>query len=132
MIHFLDFASLFLFALVSLVFSAPIPDLQPRTITKRGYCGKATYFDVGMGNCGDTNTNTDMIVALATNTYNNGAHCNQWVKITDIIKNITQFATVKDSCPNCLDNDLDMSPSLFQAFNNGLDIGEFGINWEFV
>ncbi|ESK92216.1 non-catalytic module family expn protein [Moniliophthora roreri MCA 2997] len=130
MVHCLNFAFLFLFALLSVVLSAPVPDLQPRALSKRGYSGRATYFYVGLGNCGDTNVDADIVVALATSTYNNGAHCNQQVKITDS-KGTVQYATVKDSCSTCAEGDLDMSPSLFQLFNS-LDTGVFPMSWEFV
>lgn len=89
---------------------------------------QGTYFEVGLGNCGQTNVDTDMIVALATTTYASGAHCGdvrstilycisfdhkltylsnlQKVKIKSNGK--THTATVRDSCVGCDAGDLGM------------------------
>ncbi|KAK7037530.1 hypothetical protein VNI00_011022 [Paramarasmius palmivorus] len=130
MSHCSSVALLLFLALFSAVFAAPASEAYGRDLSKRNFSGRATFFYVGLGNCGDTNVDSDWIVALATSTYSNGAHCNQQIKITDS-KGTSHIATVKDSCPSCGDGDLDLSPSLFQAFTS-LDDGVFQMTWEFV
>lgn len=130
MSHCSGLAFLLFLALFSAVFAAPASEAYGRDLSKRNFSGRATFFYVGLGNCGDTNVDSDWIVALATSTYSNGAHCNQQIKITDS-KGTSHVATVKDSCPSCGDGDLDLSPSLFQAFTS-LDAGVFQMTWEFV
>ncbi|THU85026.1 hypothetical protein K435DRAFT_869679 [Dendrothele bispora CBS 962.96] len=93
------------------------------------FSGKATYFYVGLGNCGWQSVDTDWVVALATSTYANGEHCGKQVKITNS-DGTEASATVVDSCPSCADGDLDMSPGLFSNFAS-LDLGVFDITWEF-
>ncbi|KAG6816579.1 hypothetical protein H0H87_004879 [Tephrocybe sp. NHM501043] len=106
--------------------AAPAPGLE-----KWGFSGKATYFEVGLGSCGQTNVNSDYIVALSPSTYAGGSRCGKQVKITDKATGTHAVATVRDTCPGCSAGDLDMSPSLFSHFEN-LDKGTFQVEWEFL
>jgi expansin (peptidoglycan-binding protein) len=77
-----------------------------------------------------------MIVALNQDMYeqNNGGNCGQWMSITNENTGNTVEAYVADECPSpgCGSGDLDMSPSLFAALNNGnMDDGVFPISWNF-
>jgi len=118
------FIFVFFLATISLVLSAPI--LEPRY----QYSGRGTWFDVGMGNCGQESKPSDHIVALATGTYDHGAHCGKSVVITDTKSKKTATATVMDSCPSCAEGDLDMSTSLFEEFAD-LGVGVLQIGWNF-
>ncbi|GLB37776.1 putative non-catalytic module family expn protein [Lyophyllum shimeji] len=100
-------------------------------VEKRGLLGKATYYAVGLGSCGQTNTDSEYVVALNPVTYAGGSHCGKQVKITDKTTGTTATATVRDTCPGCGINDLDMSPSLFQHFAS-LDKGVFQMEWTFI
>ncbi|KAG6920167.1 hypothetical protein DXG01_004935 [Tephrocybe rancida] len=105
--------------------AAPTSDLE-----KRDYSGRATYFYVGLGSCGQTNIDSDYIVALNPTTYAGGAHCGKKIQITDNSGNHA-VATVRDTCPGCSSGDLDMSPSLFKHFES-LSKGTFEVEWEFL
>jgi hypothetical protein len=51
---------------------------------KRGYGGRATYYATGLGACGGTNTDSDMIVALNAPQYGSGypgPECGKQVQI---------------------------------------------------
>ncbi|THH13223.1 hypothetical protein EW146_g6970 [Bondarzewia mesenterica] len=97
------------------------------TIEKRN-SGRGTFFEVGLGACGNTNTDSDLIVALAAADYANGSHCGQQITITANGKTAT--ATVEDKCPGCSSGDLDMSPSLFQTFA-AESVGVVQVTWSF-
>ncbi|KIY68069.1 hypothetical protein CYLTODRAFT_395906 [Cylindrobasidium torrendii FP15055 ss-10] len=118
-----------LFSVLQAVVAVPVAASAP---SKRGLSGTATYFAVGLGACGDTNVDSDWIVALATNTYAGGSHCNQNVVITDNSSGKTATATVKDECPSCADGDLDMSQSLFEYFRGSTADGVFDMSWDFA
>jgi expansin (peptidoglycan-binding protein) len=99
---------------------------------KRSSTGTATYYAVGLGACGWTNGDSEHVVALNSPQYGNGANCGKAVKITNTKTGTVQSAKIVDLCPGCASGDLDMSPTLFGALNNGdMDAGVFPISWDF-
>ena len=119
-----------LVAAAAAVVAAPVEQMEER-IT---HTGQATYFAVGLGACGWTNSDSDFIVALNSPQYTaqNGANCGQWLTITNEQNGNTAQAYVADECPGCADGSLDMSPSLFSQLANGnMDEGVFPISWHF-
>jgi len=92
-----------------------------------------------LGACGITNTATQFIVAVSEIRFdsfpgagvnpNENPICGKQVTITAFGQNAT--ATVTDRCVDCKDDDLDMTPSLFQVFA-ALGVGRFDITWNFV
>ncbi|KAF9451491.1 hypothetical protein P691DRAFT_699142 [Macrolepiota fuliginosa MF-IS2] len=92
--------------------------------------GKATWFNVGLGSCGQTNTDSELVVALATSTMSGGQSCGKNIQITDASTGKASTAKVVDTCPSCAAGDLDMSPTLFREFQS-LDVGVFQVNWSF-
>ncbi|KAG9309829.1 RlpA-like double-psi beta-barrel-protein domain-containing protein-containing protein [Chiua virens] len=90
--------------------------------------GRGTWFDVGLGACGNTNVNSDHIVALAIDMYNGGSHCGKSVTITNTVNGKTATGIVADECPVCGFKDLDMSPSLFKELGD-LNTGVLAIAW---
>ncbi|KAL9712015.1 hypothetical protein Ac2012v2_005091 [Leucoagaricus gongylophorus] len=92
--------------------------------------GKATWFTPGLGSCGESDSDSDFIVALATNSMSNGENCNKSINITDPKTGKTATAKVYDTCLSCASSDLNMSPSLFQKFEP-LDVGTFDVEWNF-
>ncbi|KAJ7826699.1 hypothetical protein B0H14DRAFT_2158537, partial [Mycena olivaceomarginata] len=64
---------------------------------------------------------TNLVVALQTNMYDNGTHCGQSITITANGKVAT--ALVADECPTCINtNSVDMSEVMFQKFGD-LSVG---------
>jgi expansin (peptidoglycan-binding protein) len=99
---------------------------------KRSSSGTATYYAVGLGACGWTNSDSEMVVAMNAPQYSDGAHCGKNVKITNTKTGTVSSAKVVDLCPGCASGSLDMSPTLFGQLNNGdLDAGVFPITWDF-
>jgi hypothetical protein len=74
--------------------NAPIP-----TTISSVYSGDGTYYDVGVGSCGFTNSNTELVAALNAPQIQNGANpnnnpqCGQWIKVTNPANN--KSVTVK-------------------------------------
>ncbi|KAJ5312781.1 hypothetical protein N7508_003611 [Penicillium antarcticum] len=99
------------------------------------YSGDLTWFYTGLGACGRWNVETDWIVAVSrivfdrqargTNPNNNGL-CGQKIHIQR--DGHTVEATVVDRCEDCKENDIDVTRSLFQQFDN-LDRGRIDIVW---
>lgn len=128
------FVVFLLFVVTSLALPTTLQNGTLVDVEKRQtYTGRGTWFHPGEGNCGQWNTDNDPIVAISLSRYNsnNGANCNQWLKITNTANGNTASAYVRDSCPGCGWNDLDMSPSLFSQLAD-LSVGELQISWYFT
>ncbi|KAJ3809120.1 riboflavin aldehyde-forming enzyme [Lentinula aff. lateritia] len=104
----------FLFATILMVVSAP-----------------GTWFDPGLGNCGNVNTFNDPIIAIPETLYdqNHGSNCGQ--HIVDVSTGKVVYGRTEDSCPGCGGSDLDMSPAVFQQLAS-LDVGVLSISWYFM
>ncbi|KIY45573.1 hypothetical protein FISHEDRAFT_49082 [Fistulina hepatica ATCC 64428] len=96
------------------------------------HTGRGTWYEVGLGNCGYTDTDADYVVAIAKARYddNDGANCNQWIEIVNTDNGNTAYGQTRDSCQACGYDDLDMSPALFEEFGD-LDTGVLPIEWHF-
>ncbi|KAF8447921.1 RlpA-like double-psi beta-barrel-protein domain-containing protein-containing protein [Boletus edulis BED1] len=95
---------------------------------KRFDNARFTYYDVGLGACGNTNQPSDFVVALDIAQFNGGQFCFQMITIT--IGPLTTQAQIVDECPGCPPNGLDFSSGLFQFFGplgNGVLTG----TWNF-
>jgi len=119
-----------LFSLILPIFSAPVPvpeevvELDKRSALAGS--GRGTWYEPGLGSCGQTNNRNQLVVALSESIMNKAADCGKSVQITSNGK--TANALVVDSCPGCGSGDLDMSPALFQHFAS-LGQGVIHINW---
>ncbi|GAA5856286.1 hypothetical protein JCM8547_000853 [Rhodosporidiobolus lusitaniae] len=95
------------------------------------YSGQATfYYQNGVaGACGTVHSDSDMIIALESSVYANGAHCGKTVTITG--NGVTQTATVADECPSCVSSgSIDLSSGLFAKFAS-YDAGVVEVTWHF-
>jgi expansin (peptidoglycan-binding protein) len=103
--------------------------------------GDATYYATGLGACGITNTDSNMIAAaseLLFDTFpgyeggnpNNNPICNKQVSVT--YGGTTILVTITDRCAACAYGSLDFSPSAFQKLAP-LSVGRLhGIDWHFT
>jgi hypothetical protein len=100
---------------------------------KRGSCtnARATWYDVGLGACGQTDGPGDDIIALTVQMYGNGYPGPQCFKgVTIECNGKTHNAVIKDECMGCPYCGIDMSTGLFQKFA-GLGAGVLSCNWWF-
>ncbi|KAI9738989.1 MAG: hypothetical protein M1818_005303 [Claussenomyces sp. TS43310] len=104
-------------------FAMAAPSADPATILARDNTGDLTYYEVGLGACGVTNVDTDMIAAISEDLYdannvgtnpNNNPLCGKFINISYGGK--TLQVQVEDRCTGCAYYDLDLSPSAFQQF----------------
>ncbi|KAF8919067.1 RlpA-like double-psi beta-barrel-protein domain-containing protein-containing protein [Mucidula mucida] len=117
-----------LFFYLSAVAAAPIPVAY---IEKRvTHEGRGTWYYTGLGNCGWENNDNDKIVAIAKSRYDaeNGSNCGQWMQIVNKSNGRSVMARTVDSCESCTYNDIDMSPSAFNAISS-LDVGQITVDW---
>ncbi|KAF7363294.1 hypothetical protein MSAN_00984600 [Mycena sanguinolenta] len=91
-----------------------------------------TFYSTGLGACGQTNSDSDFIVALNQDTFGTSypsPYC--FKKITMSYGGKTTTATITDSCPGCPSpGGLDLSPGLFSFFASQ-DLGVIQGTWSF-
>eukprot|EP00026_Physarum_polycephalum_P021055 Phypoly_transcript_24056.p1 GENE.Phypoly_transcript_24056~~Phypoly_transcript_24056.p1 ORF type:complete len:164 (+),score=13.28 Phypoly_transcript_24056:22-492(+) len=88
--------------------------------------GDATYYDVGLGACGQTNNNGQLVAALNQPQWAGGANCGRSVTVYGPNGQVT--VTIVDLCPGCGQGSLDLSPTAFQQIAS-LDAGRVHITW---
>ncbi|KAI4245399.1 MAG: hypothetical protein L6R40_002459 [Gallowayella cf. fulva] len=105
--------------------------------------GEGTFYSpsVGFGSCGNQNSDSDLVAALAQTTMrlynpsnpNNNPLCGHKVKVWETSKpSNTVTVALMDTCPGCHGSfDLDLSPAAFNKLDNP-DVGRIKISWEFV
>ncbi|KAI0041728.1 hypothetical protein FA95DRAFT_1565074 [Auriscalpium vulgare] len=122
------------FSLLLSALAAPLPDNSTVVdVAKRTtHTGRGTWFYPGLGHCGGTNSNSDHIVAMSESFYdaNGGTNCWQYVHVKNKANGKSVYAQMVDSCPGCGYDDLDMSPSAFEAIGS-LSTGVLSISWNF-
>lgn len=102
------------------------------------FSGDGTYYDPGMGACGETNSDSDYIVAISKDLFdqytpdgnsNHNTLCGK--KIKAYYEGNSVEVTVVDRCEGCSYGSLDFSPTAFsQLADEGL--GRIKITWNWV
>lgn len=108
--------------------------------TSPPFTGAATFYNTGLGACGIVNTDTDPIVAISRDLFeqynpasgdpNENALCGRKVEISWKGKKVLAYAT--DECPGCEGTSLDCSPSVFDQLDERKKGVLEGISWRFV
>ncbi|THU78610.1 hypothetical protein K435DRAFT_876449 [Dendrothele bispora CBS 962.96] len=110
-----------------------------------GGTGEGTFYTPGLGACGVTNTESDLICAVAHEFFdgyatkdgpdpnagnpNKNPICNKQIDVTYQGKSVT--VTVVDRCEGCKGYDLDFSPTAFDHLASR-NLGRIqGISWKF-
>ncbi|TKA75843.1 hypothetical protein B0A55_04386 [Friedmanniomyces simplex] len=81
------------------------------------YTGDITHYDVGMGSCGWTNSDSEAVVAIPHGMMANGANpnnnplCGQYITIS--YAGAQTQAKIVDTCGGCDGSSIDLSPTLF-------------------
>ncbi|KAI8076517.1 RlpA-like double-psi beta-barrel-protein domain-containing protein-containing protein [Gilbertella persicaria] len=91
--------------------------------------GDATYYTVGLGSCGDTNSDSEMVAALSGSlmgSSSDGKYCGKSITIKGGSGSVT--VKVVDTCPSCGEGDVDLSPAAFKELGS-LSKGVIPIKW---
>ncbi|WYZ35195.1 hypothetical protein EsH8_I_001471 [Colletotrichum jinshuiense] len=111
-------------------------DIARRQDTSPGpFTGDITFFNPALGACGWTDNDNSMIVALShikMGTQSNGNPlCGRKVRIEAEGNSVE--VTVTDKCMGCAENDIDVSPAVFQQLLGDLGRGRVGdITWRLI
>ncbi|KAI9261624.1 RlpA-like double-psi beta-barrel-protein domain-containing protein-containing protein [Phascolomyces articulosus] len=96
---------------------------------RASYSGDGTFYTVGLGSCGKTNSDSEMVAALSSSLMSGGKNCGKSLKVTSDSGSVTVKAV--DTCPSCAEGDVDFSPAAFKKLGS-LDEGRISINWSFT
>lgn len=90
------------------------------------FSGDGTYYTVGLGSCGSTDSDSDMVAALNQPQMGKNKYCGK----SATVKGPNGSVTVKivDTCPECDSGSLDLSPSAFKKIGD-LSAGRIPITW---
>jgi len=97
--------------------------------------GIATFFSQNgvAGACGKVHSDNDIVCALQTQTYDNGANCGKTVAITNTKTGKTVNVLVADECPTCNDpQSIDLSNGAYKALGGTVEEGIFPIAWKIL
>lgn len=100
------------------------------------YSGDITWYDVGLGACGETSVDGDKIVAIShvifdaysTGNPNTNPLCGKYVTINGK-DGSTHQAKVVDRCLGCVEGDLDLSHEFFNTVTSNGDGRVSGMSW---
>lgn len=101
------------------------------------YAGDGTYYNPGLGACGRTDGDNDMVVAIAWRLYdsfqtgsdpNQNPVCGRKVRARRIGKTEGIEVIIVDRCTGCEVQDLDFSPKAFAMLGDEAE-GRIGIEW---
>ncbi|KAI1472612.1 RlpA-like double-psi beta-barrel-protein domain-containing protein-containing protein [Daldinia caldariorum] len=94
------------------------------------FSGDMTYYTPGLGSCGQTNSESDAVVALSPSQYAADPQlCGKKIQIH--MGGKTAVATVVDKCPGCSSDSIDVSPTVFQELSP-LTVGRVKVEWDFT
>ncbi|KAJ6789128.1 hypothetical protein PWT90_01520 [Aphanocladium album] len=92
--------------------------------------GDITYFNPGLGACGQYNGDNDMIVAVGHGMYDREHPCGRRIRAHYGGRSVD--VTVVDRCGGCGDGDLDLSPNAFSQLVGSLGPGRVQGSWEWI
>jgi len=111
-------------------YSTPIP----RSAT---FSGDGTFYEVGLGACGQTNSDSQLVCALSFTQFdpspngnpNLNPNCGRQIQISSGGKSVV--CTIVDRCQGCAFGSVDMSPAAFDKLANP-SAGRIPITWNFI
>ncbi|RVD81206.1 uncharacterized protein DFL_009080 [Arthrobotrys flagrans] len=119
----------------------PVVEEPPNSSGGSGsYSGKATFYDAGLGSCGETHSNGDLICALSqvTMSLTAGANpnlnpmCGTKIRVMSGSNPTGVIVTIVDTCPGCAGPyDLDLTPAVFDQLGDPL-AGVIDVTWDYI
>ncbi|KAG1460834.1 hypothetical protein G6F56_005859 [Rhizopus delemar] len=90
--------------------------------------GNNTFYEVGLGSCGNTNSYSELVTALSFSLMQSSSYNGQSITINSAGKSVTVKAV--DFCPGCAQEDLDLRPAVLRKLSP-MDRGRISIIWSF-
>ncbi|KAF3069168.1 Allergen Asp [Trichoderma lentiforme] len=94
------------------------------------HSGSVTWYNTGLGACGQTNNDNELVCAVSHSLYDHEHPCGRKIRVS--YRDKSAVVTVVDRCAGCAENDLDLSPAAFRAAIGELDIGRTIATWDWA
>ncbi|UNI16045.1 hypothetical protein JDV02_002521 [Purpureocillium takamizusanense] len=127
MVSFNSITTVAIMALTTL--AAPAVENSPSVAT-RSESGSLTWFNPGLGACGEHNGDGDAIVAISASIFDGQRPCGRNIRVSYKDKSVT--VRVVDRCAGCGQNDLDLSPSAFESLTGDKGLGRVQGTWDWA
>ncbi|KAK5655713.1 hypothetical protein OQA88_5250 [Cercophora sp. LCS_1] len=119
--------------------ASPLPLVQTVELSQRDLferdsrSGAMTYYQVGLGSCGQDDTgkdNLENIVAMSPDMVGTGgdSNCGRKIHIKGKDGQVVS-ATVRDKCPSCSPGEIDVSEKVFKEIVGDLGVGRSKVSW---
>jgi hypothetical protein len=102
----------------------------PTTLNPRSSTGSMTWYTPGLGACGQTNSESELVCAMSASLYDAQSPCGKSIKISGPAGSVT--VKVVDRCVGCAYDDIDLSPAAFEKAIGGLGVGRKNAKWEWA
>ncbi|OAQ60534.1 expansin module family protein [Pochonia chlamydosporia 170] len=110
--------------------AAPTPETENMNELDARDNGDFTWYHTGLGACGWTNHNGELVAAVGHALYDRTRPCGRRIRAHHRGKSIV--VTVVDRCEGCKDNDVDFTPEGFKRLVGSLGPGRVRGTWEFI
>ncbi|TWP51549.1 hypothetical protein FKR81_15245 [Lentzea tibetensis] len=92
--------------------------------------GSAWVYFPGLGVCGETHADADLVAGVSLLQFLGGAHGGDEIQVTGE-NGATTTATVATLCVTCLSGDIDLSPAAFDKLAPRAK-GRIKVTWDFI
>ncbi|KFA79743.1 hypothetical protein S40288_00709 [Stachybotrys chartarum IBT 40288] len=92
--------------------------------------GEITFFEPGLGACGQVHGPDDFIAAVSHIRYDRESLCGRMLRVTRDGRSAD--VRVVDRCAGCKEDDIDLSPAAFRQVIGDLGLGRVNGNWEWI
>ncbi|KAJ6440709.1 rare lipoprotein A (RlpA)-like double-psi beta-barrel domain-containing protein [Purpureocillium lavendulum] len=96
----------------------------------RSESGSITWFNPGLGACGETSADGDAIVAVSSAVFDSDNACGRNIRVNYNGQSVN--VRVVDRCPSCDHGDLDLSPSAFESLTGDKGLGRVQGTWDWA
>ncbi|KAH0494584.1 hypothetical protein TgHK011_001201 [Trichoderma gracile] len=103
---------------------------EPNTRATINRTGSVTWYNTGLGACGQTNSDGELVAAVSASLYDREHPCGRKIRIS--YQGRSEVVTVVDRCAGCAENDLDLSPAAFKGVIGDPGLGRVTASWEWA
>ncbi|OAD00420.1 hypothetical protein MUCCIDRAFT_148187, partial [Mucor lusitanicus CBS 277.49] len=93
------------------------------------FTGDGTFYNPGLGSCGQDNSSDDLIAALNGANPNHNPICGKYINVKGPKGSVK--VKIVDTCPPCVKGDVDLSPAAFGKIAD-FDAGRVKISWSWA
>ncbi|PTB67729.1 hypothetical protein BBK36DRAFT_1116350 [Trichoderma citrinoviride] len=103
---------------------------EPDTRATINRTGAITWYNTGLGACGQTNNDGELVAAVSASLYDREHPCGRKLRIS--YQGRSGVVKVVDRCAGCAENDVDLSPAAFKSIIGDLGLGRVTASWEWA